>query len=131
MTNSAEIISRSDLIQWSFIRRLQLFACMALLMVLFFHSGAGAQAHLQGQWQTLSAQMPINPVHAALLNTGKVLVIAGTGNGSSGTPQWTVFDPVAQTVGTVQTLAYDMFCDGMAMMPDGRAFVVGGTLASG
>src|SRR6266404_4642245 len=31
---------------------------------------AAAQSGVQGQWQTLPNQMPINPVHAALLHNG-------------------------------------------------------------
>src|SRR3977135_3980882 len=34
-----------------------------------------AQANVQGQWQTLPYTMPINPIHVALLRTGKVLVV--------------------------------------------------------
>ncbi|HKT68086.1 MAG TPA: hypothetical protein VJP83_01555, partial [Terriglobales bacterium] len=33
-----------------------------------------------GQWSTLPYTMPINPIHAALLHTGKVLIVAGSGN---------------------------------------------------
>src|ERR1700746_2474046 len=33
-----------------------------------------------GQWSTLPYTMPINPVHAALLHTGKILITAGSGN---------------------------------------------------
>ena len=39
-----------------------------------------AQAGIQGQWTTLPYLMPINPVHLALTNDGKVLVVAGSGN---------------------------------------------------
>src|SRR4029078_6769814 len=35
--------------------------------------------------------------------------------------------PQAGTV-TVQTVAWDMFCNGMVVLPDGRPFVIGGTL---
>ena len=38
------------------------------------------QANVQGQWSTLPYLMPINPIHAALLSNGKVLVVAGSGN---------------------------------------------------
>ena len=40
----------------------------------------GAQAGLRGQWRTLPYLMPINPVHLALLHTGEILVVAGSGN---------------------------------------------------
>src|SRR6185312_13385391 len=33
-----------------------------------------------GQWSTLPYTMPINPIHASLLHTGKVLLVAGSGN---------------------------------------------------
>src|SRR2546422_4560529 len=39
-----------------------------------------AQVNLQGRWTTLPYLMPINPIHLALLNTGKVLIVAGSGN---------------------------------------------------
>src|SRR5882762_3456342 len=41
------------------------------------HTNAG---HPNGVWSTLSYTMPVNPVHAALLHTGKVLIISGSGN---------------------------------------------------
>ena len=57
---------------------------------------AMAQANLQGQWSTLSNTMPINPVHVALLNNGKVLVVAGSGNcppSQSGCPSGAPYGP--------------------------------------
>ena len=42
--------------------------------------GAMAQADVKGQWNTMSSTMTINPVHAALMHNGKILVIAGSGN---------------------------------------------------
>jgi hypothetical protein len=82
----------------------------------------------QGQWQTLSAQMPINPVHAALLHTGKVLIVSGSGNLPSDTNyQAAIFDPKTGAIST-QPLSWDMFCNGMIVLPDGRVFVDSGTL---
>jgi len=90
---------------------------------------AFAQANVTGQWQTLPTTMPINPVHVALLRTGKVLVVSGSGNVPSNTNyQAGVWDPATDTV-TTQPLAWDMFCNGMVILPDGRPFIVGGTLA--
>jgi hypothetical protein len=87
-----------------------------------------AQANQQGKWQTLSVQMPINPVHAALLHTGKVLIVSGSGNLPTDTNfEAAVFDPQTGAIST-QPLAWDMFCDGMVVLPDGRAFVDSGTL---
>jgi hypothetical protein len=72
--------------------------------------------------------MPINPVHAALLHNGNVLVVAGSGNLPTDTNlQAAVFDPLTGTV-TTQPVGWDMFCSGMVVLPDGRAFVNGGTL---
>ena len=89
---------------------------------------AGAQANVQGQWQTLPNPMPINPVHAALLHNGKVLVVSGSGNLPSNTNfQAGVFDPQTNTV-TTQPVGWDMFCNGMVVLPDGRALINGGTL---
>jgi len=90
---------------------------------------AFAQANVVGQWQTLPTTMPINPVQVALLRTGKVLVVSGSGNVPSNTNyQAGIWDPATDTV-TTQPLAWDMFCNGMVILPDGRPFVVGGTLA--
>jgi hypothetical protein len=72
--------------------------------------------------------MPINPVHVALMYNGKVLVVSGSGNDTTNTKlRAAVWDPIAGTV-TVQTVAWDMFCNGMVVLPDGRPFVIGGTL---
>jgi galactose oxidase-like protein/PKD domain-containing protein len=87
-----------------------------------------AQANVQGQWQTLPNLMPINPVHAALLHNGTVLVVSGSGNLPSNTNfQAGVFDPQTGAV-TTQPVGWDMFCNGMVVLPDGRAFINGGTL---
>ena len=89
---------------------------------------AHAQAHVQGTWQTLPTLMPINPVHTALMSNGKILVVSGSGN----YPQQTTFnagvwDPSNNTV-TTQTVSWDMFCNGMVVLPDGRPMIVGGNL---
>src|SRR5437867_4791426 len=87
-----------------------------------------AQAGQLGQWTTLPYLMPINPIHLALLNNGKVLVVAGSGNVATETNyRAAVWDPQAGTIVT-QPLTWDMFCNGMVVLPDGRAFINGGTL---
>lgn len=83
--------------------------------------------HETGSWTTLHVLMPINPVHMALMHNGKVLAIAGSG--STRDPRSlhaAVYDPVAQNVSTL-SVDYDMFCNGMVVLPDGRPFVMGGT----
>jgi Domain of unknown function (DUF1929) len=89
---------------------------------------SAGQANIQGRWSTLPTPMPINPVHVALLNTGKVLVVSGSGNVAGNTNyQAAVWDPQTDTV-TTQPVAWDMFCNGMVVLPDGRPFINGGTL---
>src|SRR5438876_2053903 len=94
----------------------------------FLTSGSMAQPNLQGQWNTSSYTMPINPVHVALLHTGKVLVVSGSGNVAGNTNyQAAIWDPSANTIAT-QPVVWDMFCNGMVVLPDGRPFIMGGTL---
>src|SRR5207244_12383032 len=88
-----------------------------------------AQAGLQGQWTPLPYLMPINPIHLALLNNGKVLIVSGSGNVATETNyRAAVLDPQAGTIVITQNMAWDMFCNGMVVLPDGRAFINGGTL---
>src|SRR2546427_7683316 len=87
-----------------------------------------AQAGLLGQWQTLPFLMPINPVHLAVMNNGTVLIVAGSGNLATETNfQAAVFDPRAGSIIT-QPLGWDMFCNGMVILPDGRPLINGGNL---
>ena len=87
-----------------------------------------AQAGLQGQWTTLPYPMPINPVHIALMNNGKVLIVSGSGNVAAETNfRAAVWDPQAETIDT-QSVGWDMFCNGMVVLADGRVFVNGGNL---
>jgi Domain of unknown function (DUF1929)/Legume lectin domain/Glyoxal oxidase N-terminus/Chitobiase/beta-hexosaminidase C-terminal domain/PKD domain len=101
----------------------------AVLCVLtLFTPAAMSQANVQGQWQTLPYTMPFNPVHAGLLNNGKVLIVSGSGNVPANTDfESVLWDPQAGTL-TTQKLEWDMFCNGMVFLPDGRAFIDGGTL---
>jgi chitodextrinase len=90
--------------------------------------GALGQANVKGQWQTLPNVMPINPIHVALMRNGKVLIVSGSGNVANNSNfQAGLFDPQTGTV-TTQAISWDMFCNGMVVLPDGRVFVNGGTL---
>jgi hypothetical protein len=103
---------------------------------------AVAQADVKGQWSTLNYSMTINPIHVALMNNGKILVVTGSGNcppSQSGCPSGAPFggsnhsgavvvDPVAKNV-TQLSISYDMFCNGMTVLPDGRVLIDGGTIA--
>jgi Domain of unknown function (DUF1929)/Glyoxal oxidase N-terminus len=89
---------------------------------------AQASPNLNGRWDTVPFHMPINPVHAALMNTGKVLIISGSGNDPDNTNlQAAVWDPKTLLIKTF-AISWDMFCSGMVILPDGRPFVLGGTL---
>lgn len=101
---------------------------LLLVALSFSTTQASAQANVQGQWTTLPTLMSINPVHVSLLYTGKVLVVSGSGNVSGNTNyQAAVWDPLTDTV-TTQPVAWDMFCNGMVVLPDGRPMINGGTL---
>src|ERR1700682_904930 len=92
-----------------------------------FAPPARSQANVTGQWQTLPYNMPINPVNAALLRTGKVLIVSGSANvATNKTFLAAIWDPQAGTI-TTQPIAWDMFCNGMVVLPDGRPFILGGT----
>jgi hypothetical protein len=100
---------------------------LVLLVLSILVPFAMAQANIQGQWSTLPSVMPINPVHVALLHTGKVLIVSGSGNDPGNTNyEAAIWDPQAGTV-TTQPLAWDMFCNGMVVLPDGRPLISGGT----
>ena len=99
-----------------------------LASALGFQAPAIAQSNLQGLWKTLPTQMPINPVHVALMHNGKVLIVSGSGNLPSDTTYLAaVWDPATDTV-TTQPVPFDMFCNGMVVLPDGRPFIMSGTL---
>ncbi|WP_432572377.1 radical copper oxidase GlxA [Kineococcus sp. SYSU DK005] len=85
-----------------------------------------------GSWSTfeLPQQYRVNAIHAALLNTGKVLIVAGSGNDrenfEAGTFRSIVWDPADDTFEEIPT-PEDMFCSGHAFLSDGRLVVAGGT----
>jgi Domain of unknown function (DUF1929) len=90
-------------------------------------------------WQ-ISSQIPINPIHAALGRTGKILFFAGSGND----PSQTAYDNSPEGVrlwnpsdGTFTTPTIprdssgnpiDIFCAAHSFRADGQLFVAGGTL---
>ena len=88
-------------------------------------------------WQELSYNCPINPIHAALLHTGKVLFFAGSGNDPNNQNQTqgsAVWDVSVGTFSRPTTpvdsagLPLDLFCAGQSFQADGRLMVAGGTL---
>ncbi|MGQ4383470.1 radical copper oxidase GlxA [Streptomyces sp. SAS_270] len=85
-----------------------------------------------GHW-TLAAlpkKYQLNSIHAILLHTGKVLLIAGSGNNvkqfDGGVFKSTLWDPAADTFKKIDTPA-DLFCAGHTQLPDGKILIAGGT----
>ncbi|WP_046494513.1 radical copper oxidase GlxA [Streptomyces odonnellii] len=85
-----------------------------------------------GSWALLDVppEYRTNAIHAALLHTGKVLLIAGSGNnqkkfdaGSFDTVLWNPADNTFKKIPTPE----DFFCSGHSQLPDGRLLVAGGT----
>lgn len=121
---------------------------VSLLLLGMHEPGAAAQPATQGQWNTVldpsnplqPLPAPINPIHAALFANGKVLIVAGSGNcppTQAGCPTGApyndsngsgavLYDPIARSF-TQFLVSWDMFCNGMALLSDGRALIVGGT----
>lgn len=117
-------------------------AFLPLLLFSVSTPAAVAQANVKGQWTTMPPTLPINPVHAALLSNGKILVVAGSGNcppSQAGCPSGPPYnssngsgalllDPVTGQTVTQFSLSWDMFCNGMALLQDGRALIDSGTI---
>jgi len=105
-------------------------AALALTAVIALPNGrtVHAQPAPQGRWVTLpqTQTMPINPIHLALLHDGNVLIVSGSGNLATVTTfRAALWNRQSGTIAT-QVLNWDMFCNGMVILPDGRPFVVGG-----
>lgn len=85
-----------------------------------------------GRWDVvdLPTDVQVNAIHAAMLPTGKLLIIAGSGNDQAqfdaGTFRTLVYDPATGQTKLVMTPA-DLFCGGHAFLPDGNLLVAGGT----
>jgi len=110
------------------VNRAEAALLVVAMCVSFSVRSAHAQANIQGQWTTLSVQTPINPIHMALMNNGKVLVTSGSGNLPGNTNfQAAVWDPTGGTINAFP-VTWDMFCNGVTILPDGRPLVAGGTI---
>ena len=85
-----------------------------------------------GSWDVieLPSDIKVNAIHAAVLPTGKVLIVAGSGNDraqfDAGTFKTVLYDPETGHGRLVPTPA-DLFCGGHAFLPDGKLLVAGGT----
>ncbi|UUN27078.1 kelch motif-containing protein [Streptomyces sp. FIT100] len=85
-----------------------------------------------GHWDFLDipSEYRINAIHAALLHTGKVLLIAGSGNNQKNFDakkfESVLWDPRTNEFTKIPT-PKDMFCAGHTQLPDGKLLVAGGT----
>lgn len=87
------------------------------------------EACTKGAWSVVSTPSSVRSIHSVVLHTGKVLLIAGSGNDpdafAAGTFVSVLFDPVTSTFQNLLTPA-DLFCAGHVQLPDGRVLVMGG-----
>jgi hypothetical protein len=85
-----------------------------------------------GHWDVINLpqNVQVNAVHAALLDTGKLLIVAGSGNDQqmfdAGTFKTLLYDPATGQTKMIPTPT-DLFCGGHAFLPDGKLLVAGGT----
>jgi len=100
-----------------------------------------------GHWDEIDLpnDVQVNAIHAAQLSTGKILIVAGSGNDTTkvapgaytktsydasmfapGTFRSLLYDPVSGETTPIETPS-DMFCAGQTMLPNGDMLVAGGT----
>ncbi|TXS53169.1 DUF1929 domain-containing protein [Streptomyces sp. uw30] len=91
-----------------------------------------AEECANGRWDVLPTQNPVRSMHSVVLNNGKVLLIAGSGNSQemfeAGTFTSAVYDPENGTYKQIPT-PKDMFCAGHVQLDDGRVLVMSGNKA--
>ena len=85
-----------------------------------------------GHWAMVAVptDMRVNAVHAIMLYTGKVLIMAGSGNNegnfAAGRFESVLWDPSTNKFTKLKTPS-DMFCGGHVILPDGNVLIAGGT----
>ncbi|MGH7390338.1 MAG: galactose oxidase-like domain-containing protein [Candidatus Rokuibacteriota bacterium] len=112
----------------SLVRRFAAGALGAVALLVLLPRAAAAQSQDQtGQWTLLSYTTPINPIHTALMRTGKILIASGSENDPTHTTfRAAVYDPTTGAF-AMQTIPWDLFCNAMSQLPDGRLLITGGT----
>jgi len=102
--------------------------CLLGLAWLALPATAHGQADVTGAWRLLSHTTPINPIHVALLRSGKILIASGSENDPTHTTfRAGVYDWRAGTF-ALQQVPWDLFCNAMSQLPDGRVLITGGNL---
>ncbi|KOX48534.1 MULTISPECIES: radical copper oxidase GlxA [Streptomyces] len=85
-----------------------------------------------GKWEIVEfpEKYRQNTIHAALLRTGKVLLVAGSGNNQDNFDakkyDTRIWDPVNGTIKKVPTPS-DLFCTGHTQLANGNLLIAGGT----
>ncbi|WP_405768619.1 galactose oxidase-like domain-containing protein [Streptomyces sp. NBC_01538] len=85
-----------------------------------------------GKWEVVNfpEKYRQNTIHAALLHTGKVLLVAGSGNNADNFDakkfDTRIWDPVLGTIKKIPTPA-DLFCTGHTQLSNGNLLIAGGT----
>ncbi|WP_055525284.1 kelch motif-containing protein [Streptomyces graminilatus] len=85
-----------------------------------------------GKWEVVNfpEKYRQNTIHAALLHTGKVLLVAGSGNNADNFNakkfDTRIWDPVKGTIKKIPTPA-DLFCTGHTQLSNGNLLIAGGT----
>ncbi|MGW1024053.1 galactose oxidase-like domain-containing protein [Streptomyces sp. NPDC002577] len=85
-----------------------------------------------GHWDVIEfpKQFRQNTIHAALLHTGKVLLVAGSGNNQTNFNakkfDTRIWDPVKNTIKKIPTPS-DLFCTGHTQLANGNLLIAGGT----
>ncbi|OIJ88078.1 kelch motif-containing protein [Streptomyces colonosanans] len=85
-----------------------------------------------GHWQILDfpKEYRQDTIHAALLHTGKVLLVAGSGNNQDNFNDkkfdTRIWDPVKGTIRKIPTPS-DLFCTGHTQLANGNLLIAGGT----
>ncbi|MFI1174976.1 radical copper oxidase GlxA [Streptomyces melanogenes] len=85
-----------------------------------------------GHWDMVAMpkEFRLNTIHAALLHTGKVLLVAGSGNNAKNFDakkfDTVLWDPDKNTFKKIPT-PNDLFCTGHTQLADGKLLIAGGT----
>jgi hypothetical protein len=84
-------------------------------------NSTSADPAVVGLWSQV-LDWPLVAIHTALMPDGKVLAWDDHTDGTGAA----VFDPATLTVTVRPFLAANLFCAGLALLPDGRVFLAGG-----
>ncbi|MEU6733836.1 kelch motif-containing protein [Streptomyces physcomitrii] len=85
-----------------------------------------------GHWDVIDfpEKYRLNTIHAALLHTGKILLVAGSGNNQENFDakkfETRLWDPEKRTIKSIPT-PVDLFCTGHTQLPNGNLLIAGGT----